>query len=158
MTSTVATPFFVRDISAWPKVHFHLQRAPVDGKLDAMGNVVDEIQQFEDKFVALLTLAATGNATVGIAPTRLYLMLTIDGLVEATPAQIARAGGLVTRVKPYVERALAATAVVARNQAASFLVQTVMTFSPLQSEHKVFSNDVDGSLWLDTVQSRNERS
>jgi hypothetical protein len=87
----MATEFHVFDLSKWPTVHVSLQRAPLhDG----------EILDFQKTFCGLLHLAAYG--TSDRAPCALKLVMCLDGIVDATPAQQYQASLFIKDVKPLV--------------------------------------------------------
>lgn len=137
----MATEFHVFDLSKWPTVHVSLQRAPLhDG----------EILDFQKTFCGLLHLAAYG--TSDRAPCALKLVMCLDGIVDATPAQQYQASLFIKDVKPLVlAGALCATALVVTSPGARSMLDLILSIAPLASEHRVFDTVPEGLAWLASI-------
>jgi hypothetical protein len=125
----------------WPAVTVTLNRPPRDA--DA------EIPKFQSDFCGLLALAVQGDVEAGIAPTRLFLTMGLDGIVDATLAQQLSAATFIQSVKPLVEAgALQATALVITSERARSVLQCILTIAPLTSRYAIFSTHDEATKWL----------
>lgn len=138
MPAVPAVPFSEIETEDWPLVRVRVVRAPHNDR---------EIDTFQQQFIALLQLAATGSAK-GIPPCRLYILFNLDGIVDATFAQKRRACRFVTAVRTYAATAIAATALVTTNQLAQLILMALLAIVTLVSENKLFSSNEAGLVWL----------
>ena len=139
-TNATSTPFHIIDVENWPTVVLRVVRPPLP---DA-----DEVQTFFGRFISLLELARDGNADGTIAPTKLFVHMNIDGIVAATASQIWQAAGFIKQVKPLVDSSIHATALVVTTLVARTVLQAIISFQPLSSEHKIFASDTEAAAWL----------
>jgi hypothetical protein len=139
-------PFHVIDVRGWPTVEIKVLRAPYnDGEIDV----------FQDAFLQVLNLAATG--TDRIPPTKLFLLFNMDGIVQASFSQKLRAKTFIQQVRSAAETSIHATALVVTNTLARMVLGAVMMLQPLVSVNKVFDNNDDALMWLAANKSRVSR-
>ena len=140
MMTPPETPFDLFMLDHWPLVNVNLCRPPVD---DA------EIDKFQGRFCAMLSLASKGSSRVPKG--RLSLSMNLNGIVEATFPQQLRAASFIGDVKEFVKDSISATALIVENEAARVILEIIMKLQPLQSKHCIFSNAEDAERWLKTV-------
>lgn len=143
---TVTEPFHVIDYTQWPVVTICLTRAPLE---DA------EIDTFQKSFVAILKLAKDGSARVPKG--KVFIMLNMDGIIEASMMQKFRAVSFISAVQEYVETSIYATALVATSTMARGILMAVLYLKPLKSVHQVFSDNTEAVKWLAMNQDRVRR-
>lgn len=124
-------------VDKWPMVTVDLQRVPTND---------EEIDRFQAKFCAMLSLAVNGSER--IQPCRIYLLFILDGIVGASLHQQMRAANFIGVVRDLAKQAVEATAVVTSNETARMLLEFIVQIQPLQSYHEIFDNREQGALWL----------
>lgn len=135
-----AAAFDVACYTEWPTVTVALQRPPKD---------YAEIDAFQERFIAMLGVAKSGAP--GVPAARLRILLTLDGIVEATLDQILRAASFVGRVREYVPH-IEATALVVSSDLGRGILEQIMAIAPLQSRHSVFDAVGPAREWLNDLQ------
>ena len=134
---TSPAPFFTIDTSEWPVVVMRLPRAPID---DA------EIDSFQARFLAVLSLARNGSSRV--SKTKLLIAMELNGLVDASLKQQMRAARFIQDVRPYVVDTIVGTALVTASPLVRTILTTITTIQPLASEHVIFEKEGDALTWL----------
>jgi hypothetical protein len=130
-----AGPFFTGETALWPDVRVTIHRAPKS---------MDEIDDFEAKFVAMLEKAkAVGS--------KLFIMFQADGIVKASVTQQFRASKLIGRVKPLVPDSIAATAIVVTSWMARMVLEAILSLVTLSSRNSVFDSTDAALKWLADV-------
>ena len=134
------------DTSEWPVVCVTISHPPVN---------MEEIDFFQAKFIALLHLARHGAD--GVPPEPLCLMMTMDGILNATMEQQLRAASFIREVKEYVTDTIFCTALVVRSPLVCMILEFVTTLQPLQSLHKMFEGEDEALAWCRMNRERQER-
>jgi hypothetical protein len=141
MTSAaLGTPFCSFVLDDWPTVVVSLNRTPVSDS---------EITQFQQDFCGLLSLAVQGDLETGVQPAKLSLIMHLDGIVDASFVQQAKAASFIEEVKPLVlAGSLKATALVVTSQRARDVLQLILTLAPLSSQYTITSSGEEAAAWL----------
>lgn len=127
----------VPDVSEWPIV-----KVKVPGDADA-----SDIDAFQDIFLDILKATAT-TGYMGNDPTKIGLVMDLDGISAASTSQIPRAVAFIRAVRPHVEVSISRTALIIRGQVAHFVVSTILKCAPLKSENAVFTDESEGKNWV----------
>jgi hypothetical protein len=135
--------FFDVDMTDYPLYNIHIRRQPRSD---------EEIDRLQKRFVAILEVAAHGTEATAhspaIPPEKIFLVMTLDGLMKATADQMMRAHGLITAVKELAPKAIHGTALVATNPDAYQIVSGILMLAPLQSTHKMFPDHASADRWI----------
>ena len=118
----------------WPLVSVRLARP---------ATCSDEVEAFGDRMAGILRVARFGKT-----PTRIKILLVIDGIVDSPAEHQLLAAGIISRLRDDARAAVEATALVASNSVVRAIVNLVLRLQPLQSRHEIFETSEDALEWL----------
>ena len=131
-------PFVATDLNNWPVAKITLLRLP---------NNLEEIDEFQDVFIDLLTLARDGEE--GVPPTKLIPQMDLSVIVFCTAEQVVRALSFITAAQEFLEQ-IFCTALVVENPDACTIVKQLLTLVPLKSVNAIFENAELAAPWVST--------
>lgn len=129
-------------IDKWPIVFFDLHRTP---------HTDEEIDRFEARFSAIMNLAIHGSPRVPKG--RLYMMMNLDGVLNATMHQQLKAATFISNVRELAKQGIRASALIIRDETVRLIFEIIVKIQPLQTRHEIFTNERDGEAWLEKLQA-----